>query len=158
MTQEQVRSNASVVATPRSGLETSATSGAGWIRAAAGGPLPQSVFAMLRSAIGNVVRNALAYSPPEMPVRIRIECVNRLARGRVRDRGSGIPPEEQVHVFEPFSSGRASGDMRSSSGLGLFITRRVLEAHGGSISLRPSKQRSTFVLELPADGLQLCAS
>jgi signal transduction histidine kinase len=112
----------------------------------------------LRSAIGNIVRNALAYSLREMPVRIRIGCVNRLARVMVRDWGPGIPPEEQGHVFEPFSRGRANGDMRSSSGLGLFIARRVLEAHGGSISLRPSKRGSTFVLELPAEGWQRCAS
>jgi signal transduction histidine kinase len=93
-----------------------------------------------------------------MPGRIRIECVNRL-RGEGSATGAqGSPREEQVHVFEPFSSGRASGDMTSSSGLGLFIARRVLEAHGGSISLRPSKQGSTFVLELPAEGWQLCAS
>jgi signal transduction histidine kinase len=78
--------------------------------------------------------------------------------GRGPRPGLRDPPGRKVHVFEPFSSGRASDDMTSSSGLGLFIARRVLEAHGVSISLRPSKQGSTFVLELPAEGWQLCAS
>jgi Histidine kinase-, DNA gyrase B-, and HSP90-like ATPase len=112
----------------------------------------------LRSAIGNVVRNALAYSPPESPVRISIEFAGRFARVRVRDCGPGIPKEERGHVFDPFNRGRAHSDARSGSGLGLFIARRVLEAHGGSISLRPSRSGSTFVLELPAEGRQLSAS
>jgi signal transduction histidine kinase len=61
-------------------------------------------------------------------------------------------------VFDPFSRGRADGSSRSGSGLGLFIARRVLEAHGGSISLRPTKVGATFVLEIPAEGWQLSAS
>lgn len=112
----------------------------------------------LRSAIGNVVRNALAYSPPETPVRISVEFADRFARVRVRDRGPGIPQEERGHVFDPFNRGRANSETRSGTGLGLFIARRVLEAHGGSISLRPSRWGSTFVLELPAEGWQLSAS
>ena len=112
----------------------------------------------LRSAIGNVVRNALAYSPPETPVRISVDHADRLARVKVQDRGPGIPPEERGHVFGPFSRGRANGHATSGSGLGLFIARRVLEAHGGSISLRSSRWGSTFVLELPAEVWQLSAS
>ena len=96
----------------------------------------------LRSAIANVVRNALMYSPADSKVRVRVESENRSARVVVRDRGAGIPPEERETVFDPFSRGRAGGYSRSGSGLGLFIARRVLEAHGGSISLRPSKAGS----------------
>jgi two-component system OmpR family sensor kinase len=59
-------------------------------------------------------------------------------------------------LFSPFSRGRGGGSRsslgsRSGSGLGLFIARRILEAHGGSISLRPTKAGATFVLELPAE-------
>ena len=61
-------------------------------------------------------------------------------------------------MFDPFSRGRAGGYSRSGSGLGLFIARRVLEAHRGSISLRPNKVGATFVLEMPAEGWQLSAS
>jgi signal transduction histidine kinase len=112
----------------------------------------------LRSAIANVVRNALMYSPADSKVRVLVEFANRSARVVVRDRGAGIRPEERETVFDPFSRGRANGYTRSGSGLGLFIARRVLEAHGGSISLRPSKAGATFVLEMPAEGWQLSAS
>jgi two-component system OmpR family sensor kinase len=56
-------------------------------------------------------------------------------------------------MFDPFSRGRTNGRTRTGSGLGLFIARRVLEAHGGSISLRSSKSGATFVIELPDRGV-----
>jgi signal transduction histidine kinase len=88
----------------------------------------------------------------------RTECVNRPARVRVRDWRLGIPRRSKGTCSNLFSRGRAGGDTRSNSGLGPFIARRVLEARGGSTSLRPFKRESTFVLELPAEGWQLCAS
>jgi signal transduction histidine kinase len=112
----------------------------------------------LRSAIANVVRNALVYSPAGAPVRVRVEGEHRWARVIVRDRGPGVPAEERRHVFDPFRRGRAEELTPSGSGLGLFIARRVLEAHGGSISLQPSKVGATFVLEVPTEGWQLSAS
>jgi signal transduction histidine kinase len=108
----------------------------------------------LRSAISNVVRNSLAYAPEASRVRVRIERDDSLARVLVRDRGPGIPTEEQGSLFSPYSRGR-SGRKRPGSGLGLFIARRVLEAHGGSISLRTTKAGATFVLELPVESSQL---
>jgi signal transduction histidine kinase len=107
-------------------------------------------FRQLRSAIANVVRNALTYSPTGAPVIISIESSNRLVRVIVRDRGPGIPVEERDHVFDPFSRGHVGRSARAGSGLGLFIARRVLEAHGGTISLWPSESGATFVLEFPS--------
>ena len=112
----------------------------------------------LRSAIANVVRNALTYSPARTEVRVRVEAPNGSARVVVRDRGPGIPPQDRERVFDPFSRGRSNGSTHHGAGLGLFIARRVLEAHGGSISLRPSKSGATFVLQLPAERWQLSVS
>jgi signal transduction histidine kinase len=111
----------------------------------------------LQSAISNVVRNSLSYATPGTPVTLRVESHSGRARVVVRDRGPGIPAEERKTLFSPFSRGR-NGLNRPGSGLGLFIARRVLEAHGGTISLRPSRSGSIFVLELPAEGSQLAAS
>jgi signal transduction histidine kinase len=110
----------------------------------------------LQSAISNVVRNSLSYAATGTPVMLRVESHSRTARVVVRDRGPGIPAQEQKMLFSPFSRGRGGGSRsswgsRSGSGLGLFIARRILEAHGGSISLRPTKAGATFVLELPAE-------
>jgi signal transduction histidine kinase len=104
----------------------------------------------LRSAITNVVRNALTYSPTGTPVSISIESSSWLVRVIVRDRGPGIPSEEREYVFDPFSRGHVGRSARAGSGLGLFIARRVLEAHGGTISLWPSQLGATFVLEFPS--------
>jgi signal transduction histidine kinase len=111
----------------------------------------------LQSAISNVVRNSLSYATPGTPVTLRVESHAGRARVVVRDRGPGIPAEERKTLFSPFSRGR-NGLKRPGAGLGLFIARRVLEAHGGTISLRPSRSGSIFLLELPAQGSRLTAS
>jgi signal transduction histidine kinase len=103
----------------------------------------------LRIAIANVVRNALVHSPAGSPVNVSVEAVNGHAQVVVQDHGPGIPAEEQGSVFDPFTTGRGSSNQ--GSGLGLFIARRVLEAHAGSIFLRPARSGATVVLELPAE-------
>ena len=103
----------------------------------------------IRSAVANVVRNALMYSPSGSPVAVRIEPLSRAVQVVVQDRGPGIPITERDHVFDPFSRGDGGRSARRGSGLGLFIARRVLEAHGGTISLRSSGSGATFVLEIP---------
>ena len=70
---------------------------------------------------------------------------------RVADNGAGIPPDRIKYIFEPFVVG---SDARSGtgSGLGLSITKRIVEKHGGAVFLspRPAPGRSTeFVLRLP---------
>jgi two-component system, OmpR family, sensor kinase len=104
----------------------------------------------IRSAIANVVRNALMYSPSGSPVGVRIEPSSRAAQVVVQDRGPGIPLTERDHVFDPFSRGDVGRSSQRGSGLGLFIARRVLEAHGGTISLRSSRSGARFVLEIPS--------
>jgi signal transduction histidine kinase len=111
----------------------------------------------LQSAISNVVRNGLSYAAEGTPVALRVESHGGTARIVVRDRGPGIPIEERKTLFSPFARGR-NGLKRPGSGLGLFIARRVLEAHGGSVSLRPSRSGATFLLELPAEESPLAHS
>ena len=54
------------------------------------------------------------------------------ARIRVRDRGPGVPAAERHLIFDPFARGRLASETRCGKGLGLFIARRIVEAHGGS--------------------------
>jgi signal transduction histidine kinase len=104
----------------------------------------------LRGAIGNVVRNALAYSPTSAPVRVVVEDHEPVARVRVRDRGRGVPMEERNLIFDPFARGGIGNSVRDGKGLGLFIARRVVEAHGGSIGLLPVRPGAEFCIELPS--------
>jgi signal transduction histidine kinase len=107
----------------------------------------------LRSAVSNVIRNALTYSPAETTVTVAVRATDGRATVTVRDQGPGVPASEQDSIFDPFIRGSAAQLVRTGNGLGLFIARRVMEAHGGRIWLRSSRIGSVFHLELPlADG------
>jgi two-component system sensor histidine kinase CpxA len=88
---------------------------------------------LLRSAIENVLRNAVRYSPQGAPVEVAVE---RSAAGitiSVRDRGPGVPAGELERIFEPFYRVAESRDRDSGGeGIGLAITSQVMKAHGGT--------------------------
>jgi signal transduction histidine kinase len=105
---------------------------------------------LLRAAVAAVVRNALDYSPPGTPVAVGVQERGSPVRIGVRDRGPGVRLEERASVFEPFVRGR--GTRRDGgTGLGLYIARRVVEAHGGEIWLESATGGTTVVLELPRE-------
>jgi signal transduction histidine kinase len=103
----------------------------------------------LRGAIANVVRNALSYSPPETTVSVAVREDNGAARVTVRDRGPGVPETERDSIFDPFMRGAAADMARGGTGLGLFIARRVMQAHGGTIWAGGNGKGATFEIELP---------
>jgi signal transduction histidine kinase len=101
----------------------------------------------LRVALSNVIRNALAHSPSRSTVTVRVGSADGVGRVRVRDRGAGVPASERHLIFDPFV--RGSGEARSGAGLGLFIARRIVEAHGGTIGLRAARPGTEFHVDLP---------
>jgi signal transduction histidine kinase len=103
----------------------------------------------LRVAVANVVRNALVYSPVQTKVGVSVKTRGGRAVVTVRDRGPGVPSSERDSIFDPFIRGAAGHLARTGNGLGLFVARRVLEAHHGRIWLDPSRTGATFHLELP---------
>ena len=104
----------------------------------------------LRLALSNVIRNAFAYSPPDTPVSVAVGGTQGKASIRVTDRGPGIPPDEVETIFDPLVRGRAGGTRRSGHGLGLFIARKVIEAHDGTISVEIAEKGTSFRVTLPA--------
>jgi signal transduction histidine kinase len=105
----------------------------------------------LRAAIENLIRNALAYSPSPAPVSVTVDRAADVALVRVRDHGPGIDLEERSRMFEPLQRG-SHGRMRRGSGLGLFIAKRVVDAHGGAISVRSAPGGgSVFRIALPLE-------
>jgi signal transduction histidine kinase len=70
----------------------------------------------------------------------------------ISDRGSGVHPDDQAHVFQPFFRGADSNsNNRSGAGLGLAIARGIIEAHGGTIFLDSTyTDGAKFVVKLPA--------
>ncbi len=105
------------------------------VRFSSAGEAVASVRAeLLHRAVENVIRNAVKYTAPGTAVDVRAEA-DQAARQfivRVADRGPGVPAEELRTIFEPFYRG-ASGRPSRGFGLGLAISRRAVEAHGGSV-------------------------
>jgi len=91
----------------------------------------------LKSAVENVVRNALAYGDPTQPIEVRLEAGAYEASVRVLDRGPGVSPEDLARIFEPFFRADKSRDhAHGGQGIGLAITARVMELHAGSVEAR----------------------
>ncbi|HTB28301.1 MAG TPA: ATP-binding protein [Steroidobacteraceae bacterium] len=88
---------------------------------------------LLRSAIENVLRNAVRYSPPGAPVEVAVERGDGGLAVSIRDRGPGVPAADLERIFEPFFRVAESRDRDSGGeGIGLAITSQVMRAHGGS--------------------------
>lgn len=102
----------------------------------------------LRVALSNILRNALQYSPEQNPVFVSVRADERRVLLTVRDRGPGVPREEQAAIFEPNVRGRAAGQFRSGSGLGLSIAKHLIEAQGGSVWLDSDRRGTAFHIEL----------
>ena len=105
----------------------------------------------LKQVLMNLLGNAIKFSPNGG----RIELTARLEDDKVRvevwDNGPGIAPEEQKRIFEAFYRLRESGKKTEGTGLGLAITQRLVELHGGELSLKSQVgQGSCFYFSLPA--------
>ena len=97
----------------------------------------------------NLLGNAIRYSPEGTEVKLRVKLKNGRARVTVVDRGPGLDEDEQLRVFDKFERLGRSGD--GGSGLGLYISRRLAEAMGGSLVVKSEKAKgSRFILSLPA--------
>ncbi len=107
--------------------------------------------AMLDLILGNILSNAIKFSPPNTQVRVAAEGDAEAITLSVQDQGQGLTPEQAARVFEPFyqasdSLTRAQGGI----GLGLTLTREMVRAHGGKIWVESRLDRgSAFYVVLP---------
>lgn len=115
-------------------------------------PIPLTADARrLTQVFTNLISNALKYSPDKSPVTVKVTHDQQVALVSVQDTGDGIPAEQAARIFEPFyrtSDARASSV--TGSGLGLTISKNIIERHQGRIwyTSRP-ESGSTFFVELP---------
>jgi signal transduction histidine kinase len=104
----------------------------------------------LQQVVGNLLTNAVKYSPNGGPIAVRILMNKQTVTVRLRDHGVGLSPEDALHVFERFY--RAVGIRQlEGTGLGLYICQSIVTAHGGRIwaeSAGPG-QGSFFCFTLP---------
>ncbi len=87
----------------------------------------------LERILTNLISNALKYSSPGTEVVVRLSAQDTEVVTRVIDHGPGIPPEELPNLFQRYARTREAREHREGLGLGLYITKHLVEAHGGRI-------------------------
>lgn len=109
---------------------------------------------LISKVMNNLVDNAIKYSPVESEIQIISREVDNWIEILIQDSGIGMTPEEQENLFTRFY--RAKNDTTaeiSGTGLGLYLTRYFIEAHGGSVEVESEKGKgSTFKIRLPIEG------
>ena len=106
----------------------------------------------LRQVLGNLLRNALAHTPPGTPIDVSVQAEGDEAVLEVRDHGPGLPSENPDALFERFwraEGGRARG--KGGAGLGLAIVAAIVDAHGGEVhAANAAGGGASFVVRLKA--------
>lgn len=104
----------------------------------------------LAQAVGNLVRNALSYGLAGTPVTVRSFGRGARVHVLVHNDGPPIPPESISSLFQPFRRGEQRLDRERSVGLGLFIVREIVDAHGGCVTVQSAAgEGTTFHIDLP---------
>jgi K+-sensing histidine kinase KdpD len=97
--------------------------------------------------LAGLVHNATKYAPEKTRISVRLEVKADRAVVRVSDEGPGVPANERPRLFEPYARGEHNGV--AGTGIGLFASRRVIEAHGGDIWYEEGARGGTFAFSVP---------
>jgi PAS domain S-box-containing protein len=104
---------------------------------------------LIRQTLNNLLSNAVKYSPQGSTVSFDLLHENQNVVLKIRDRGIGIPEEDQEHLFEVFQRGQNVGTV-AGTGLGLAIVKQAVDAHQGTITFESApNQGTTFTIRLP---------
>lgn len=102
--------------------------------------------------VQNLITNAVKYSDPGSTITVKFKLWAKTLRISVKDRGIGIAKESLPFIFDQFYKEDKARPSTDSNGLGLFITKQIVESHGGTISVVSKKgQGSTFTVILPVE-------
>lgn len=108
---------------------------------------------LLRRALSNLIMNALRYTPPKGHITLRAEPSGAMVSLSVNDSGAGIGAEHLPHLFDRFYRADISRSSGENTGLGLAVTKSIVELHGGSIGVASIVGNGTcFTFTLPAKG------
>ena len=106
---------------------------------------------LLRSILANLLSNAIKYSPKGGQIHVSLEFESDYVWLRIRDQGIGILPEDQKRLFEPFHRGQNVRNI-PGTGLGLVVTKKYVDLHGGTISVKSEVGvGTTLTLQLTID-------
>jgi two-component system, OmpR family, sensor histidine kinase BaeS len=123
------------------------------IRVEAASDLPDIMIDVERmmQVMGNLVGNALRYTPPGGEIVLSADSQNRQVRIHVADNGLGIAPEDLPYIFERSFRSDKARVQNGETGLGLAIAKSLVEAHGGTISVESKlNEGTTFTIAVPS--------
>jgi signal transduction histidine kinase len=116
---------------------------------------------LLQRLVANIISNAIDASPPSATIRVELERLAKTEsqrdwlRIRVIDQGEGIRKEDLNRVFAPYYTTKTRGDEARGFGLGLAICRKIINLHGGNLSIQSQvKQGTTVQIDLPSRQLR----
>jgi two-component system sensor histidine kinase BaeS len=104
----------------------------------------------LAQVLGNLVINALRYTPVGGQIILSAARSGQKVLLSVKDTGPGIDPDDLPHIFDRFYRSDKSRQQNGESGLGLAIAKSIVQAHGGDITVASTDQGATFTVSLPA--------
>ena len=104
----------------------------------------------MKRVLNNLIWNAYKFTPDNGQVRIHVERNGKGLQLSIEDNGRGIPADKLKNIFEKFTQASPVHDRKLGSGLGLWICKRVLELHGGSIRAESEEGKGArFILHIP---------
>jgi signal transduction histidine kinase len=108
---------------------------------------------LLRLAVRQLLDNACKYSPSGAVVKIGITAQQEVVTLRVWNSGNPLPVKERTRIFERFYRGTEARQVAPGSGLGLYVARKIIQAHGGSLDLEsedtPNSEGVSFRMTMP---------
>jgi signal transduction histidine kinase len=106
----------------------------------------------MRRVFNNLISNAVKYANPSTPVELSAEKVNNMFVVRIKNYGIGIPKQDMAHIFDGFYRGsNVIKNEINGTGMGLFMSRSIIEQHKGHITIESVENESTTVqVTLPA--------
>jgi signal transduction histidine kinase len=106
----------------------------------------------LEQVFRNLVDNAIKYSPDGGPIEVAVEVTGSVLRVHVADRGLGVPSGERGRIFDRFHQAHPAHRL-GGMGLGLYISRQIVELHGGRIEAEwPAEGGTRMRVEIPRGG------
>lgn len=120
--------------------------------------IPEDVVIMrfdgsqLKRVFENIINNSLRHNSGSMTIFTELSVRDGSVIIRLGDDGKGIPESIREHIFEPFVTGNEARTSGSGSGLGMAISKKIIEAHGGELSLLPfTGKGTTYEIKLPVE-------
>jgi two-component system sensor histidine kinase KdpD len=113
-------------------------------------PMIKIDYRLVEQVFSNLILNAVAYTAEKSPIHISVKTEGTLVVIKIRDQGKGLPPEDLEKIFDKFY--RVPGTKTGGTGLGLYIARALVEAHGGQLTaLNASQGGAEFAIQLPIE-------